>query len=86
MTPEQYKNKLINDALKITDDEALAEKICMMCIDSIKFSLEEYDNFTEKHLKEKFGVEYFSCELQNMDSDFRWVSSVRKLLSEHFLK
>lgn len=39
-------------------------------------ALEEYDVRTEKYLNEEFGVNYFSSELQNMDSDFSFYNQV----------
>ena len=58
----------------------------MLSIDCIEDSLEGYDELTEQHLKDQFGVEYFSCELQNMDSDFRWVKALRKAVEHEFNK
>lgn len=49
--------------------------------DTVLDALEEYDNRTEKYLKEEFGNEYFSSELQNMDSDFRYWNKVKAELS-----
>lgn len=41
-------------------------------------ALENYDTQTENYLKEEFGLEYFSAELQNMDGDFRYWDGVLK--------
>lgn len=53
-----------------------AKEVVLEIIDA----LESYDEQTEKYLKEEFGLEYFSSELQNMDGDFRYWDSVYKTL------
>lgn len=45
-------------------------------------ALENYDEMTEKYLEEEFDTEYISCELQNMDGDFRYWSKVYKAIEE----
>jgi hypothetical protein len=49
-----------------------AKEVVLEIIDA----LEHYDDQTEKYLKDEFGLEYFSAELQNMDSDFRYWDKV----------
>lgn len=54
------------------------KQCAIIAVDEIISALEEYDNSTEKYLKEEFGYkDYFSAELQNMDSDFRYWSKVK---------
>jgi hypothetical protein len=54
----------------------------ILTVNEIIDSLELYDELTEQSLKEDFGIDYFSCELQNMDSDFRYWLKVRLELQE----
>jgi hypothetical protein len=55
-----------------------AKEVVLEIIDA----LENYDDQTEKHLKDEFGLEYFSAELQNMDGDFRYWDRVLNNLIE----
>ena len=59
------------------DISSVAKQAAILSVKEIIEALEEYDNSTEKYLKEEFGKEYFSSELQNMDSDFRYWSKVK---------
>jgi hypothetical protein len=52
--------------------------IALFIVNEIIDALETYDNFTEQYLKDEFGIEYFSAELQNMDSDFRYWNKVKQ--------
>jgi len=52
--------------------------IALFIVNEIIDALETYDNFTEQYLKDEFGIEYFSSELQNMDSDFRYWNKVKQ--------
>ena len=54
-----------------------AKQCALIAVDEIIDALEKYDELTEKHLKDEFDVTYFSCELQNMDSDFRYWNEVK---------
>lgn len=60
--------------------DAVGLKVALFIVNEIIDALENYDDFTEKHLKEEFGLEYFSCELQNMDGDFRYWNKVKQEL------
>jgi len=55
----------------------LASKV----VDEIIDALETYDTSTESYLKQDFGLDYFSSELQNMDSDFRYWDKVKRELN-----
>ena len=59
------------------DIDSVAKQAAILSAKEIIEALEEYDNSTEKYLKEEFGKDYFSAELQNMDSDFRYWSKVK---------
>ena len=59
------------------DIDSVAKQAAILSVKEIIEALEEYDNSTEKYLKEEFGKDYFSAELQNMDSDFRYWSKVK---------
>ena len=55
-----------------------AKQCALIAVNEIIDALEKYDELTEKHLKDEFDVTYFSCELQNMDSDFRYWEKVKQ--------
>jgi hypothetical protein len=64
-------------------DENYASKECaLIVVNEILDSLETYDTITEEHLKNEFGLDYFSCELQNMDSDFRYWWKVKEEINK----
>jgi hypothetical protein len=54
-----------------------AKQCALIAVDEILTALYEYDNRTEKYLKEQ-GIEYQSYELQNMDADFRYCQEVKQ--------
>jgi hypothetical protein len=56
--------------------------IALFIVNEIIDALETYDNFTEQYLKDEFGIEYFSAELQNMDSDFRYWNKVKQVVTK----
>lgn len=58
-----------------------AKQCALIACDEIIDALFEYDETTEKHLKKEFP-NYFSCEVQNMDSDFRYWQEVKKHINE----
>ena len=72
MVSEDRAKDLINKFGK-----ELASKV----VDEIIDALELYDTLTELHLKQEFGLDYFSSELQNMDNDFRYWDKVKKQLT-----
>jgi hypothetical protein len=57
-------------------------EVAVKVVDEIMDALELYDDFTEKYLKDEFGLEYFSAELQNMDGDFRYWDKVKHELTK----
>jgi hypothetical protein len=58
--------------------KSLAKQCATIEVKGIIQALENYDDITEHYLKKEFP-DYFSCQLQNMDSDFRYWE---KVLSE----
>lgn len=66
-------------AVYIDDDvlnNAAAKQCALIAINEIIDALETYDERTEKHLKREFP-NYLSCELQNMEQDFRYYEQVK---------
>lgn len=57
-------------------------EVAVKVVDEIINALSLYDDFTEQHLKDEFGLEYFSAELQNMDGDFRYWDKVKYYLKK----
>ena len=85
MTPQTYFENLRDDlAEQFPGDKGLQGRVAKVLIGEIRKSLELYDDITEAHLKEEFAIEYFSCELQNMESNFRWVSKVESLIDDYY--
>ncbi len=54
-----------------------AKKCALIDIENTIEALETYDDMTEKHLKREFP-NYLSCELQNMEQDFRYYQKVKQ--------
>jgi len=54
-----------------------AKQCAKICVDEILKALTCYDSNTEEYIKEEFGKDYFSAEVQNMDSDFRYWDKVK---------
>jgi hypothetical protein len=81
MTPKEKAKELI-DKFKCVNydlnDIDSHKEGAFIAVDEIIDALEKYDELTEKHLKDEFDVTYFSCELQNMDSDFRYWQQVKQ--------
>ena len=69
MIPKEKANNII--------DIFSSKEMAIHVVEEIIDALETYDDRTEDYLKDEFGKEYFSCELQNMDSDFRYWSKVK---------
>ena len=55
----------------------LAKQCALIAVNQIIEALETYDDMTEKHLKREFP-NYLSCELQNMEQDFRYYEQVKR--------
>ena len=53
-----------------------AKQCALIAINEIIDALETYDERTEKHLEREFP-NYLSCELQNMEQDFRYYEQVK---------
>lgn len=62
--------------------DAVGLTVALFVVNEIIDALEKYDDFTEQYLKDEFGIEYFSAELQNMDGDFRYWSKVKHELNK----
>lgn len=80
---EKFKNhskKMYNINADYFDLFILTEKESIQCaiiaVDEILSALEVYDKITENYLRKDFPS-YFSCELQNMDSDLRYWQQVK---------
>ena len=93
MTSNKYAEDLVNEYRMILMNEdtecgneilctEISKKMALLTVDKIIDSLNEYDTITEKHLKDEFGLDYFSCELQNMDSDFRYYENVKQQIQK----
>jgi hypothetical protein len=54
-----------------------AKQCALIAVNQIIEALETYDEMTEKHLKREFP-NYLSCELQNMEQDFRYYQKVKQ--------
>jgi hypothetical protein len=54
-----------------------AIQCALIAVNEIIDALETYDDMTERHLKREFP-NYLSCELQNMEQDFRYYEQVKK--------
>lgn len=85
MTPQEKAKEIYchyTDALNIRDLQTtanpFAKQCALICMKEIIEALYEYDEITEKYLKEEFGTDYFSTVLQNMDSDFRYWDQVKQ--------
>lgn len=82
-TPKEKAKELFWEFLPIIEGwtspekSKIAKNLALVCATKIIESLQEYDENTEEYLKEDFGLNYFSCELGNMEKDFRYWESVR---------
>lgn len=78
MIPKEKAEELIDKFMLVEPIYfGTAKEHALIAVDEIIDALELYDNSTEGYLKEEFGLTYFSCELQNMDSDFRYWEEVK---------
>ena len=87
MNPEIKAKELIDRFYQNSPEEfgtakamSYAIKMALICVDEIINALYEFDDRTEDYLKKDFKFEYHSCELQNMDGDFRYWDKVKKHL------
>ena len=55
----------------------LSKQCALIAVDEVLEALEKYDETTEQYLKDEFP-NYFSCELQNMEQDFRYYQKVKQ--------
>ena len=86
MTPKEKAKELVDkmyllsplQEIKFYSNSYMAKQCALIAVNEIIDALEKYDELTEKHLKDEFDVTYFSCELQNMDSDFRYWNEVKQ--------
>ena len=83
MEAKEKAEELVNRYLQVYHGRVKVAKQCaLICVDEILKSLDEYDYNTEKHLKDEFGANYFSCEQQNMESDWRYWNKVKTELEK----
>jgi len=69
---EVYVEQLLDVGLYRSDVLTNAKNIALIAVGQIINALREYDTSTEGYLKDEFGLKYFSAELQNMESSFRY--------------
>lgn len=77
---EKYYDTIINSEKDGVDNKNMAKECAKIHVDGIIKALEEYDERTEKYLKQEFNLDYQSVELQNMDSSFRYWEKIKKEL------
>jgi hypothetical protein len=84
MTPKDKAKELFNKMYMVEDPMGnypmcfdTAKQCALILVDEIINALDIYDTLTESNLKQEFGLDYFSCELQNMDNDFRYWQQVK---------
>jgi hypothetical protein len=79
MTPKEKAENLVDKMLKqVGYDTGLAVPCALIAVDEIIDSMSRYDDLVEEDLKREFGIEFFSCEVQNMDGDFRYWQQVKQ--------
>ncbi len=61
----------------------ICKNITLLAIDKILDALSEYDYVTEKVLQTEFP-NFYSHNLQNMDSDFRYWYRMREIIQEEY--
>lgn len=85
MTPKEKAEQLLSHYNSILIDEIshggargyASYKCALIAVDEIIESLYDYDKNTENHLNNEFP-NYFSCEVQNMESDLRFWDKVKE--------
>jgi hypothetical protein len=83
MTPKEKAEELVNEfettifANFTHTKKSFAKECALFTVNKIIDALETYDDMTEKHLKREFP-NYLSCELQNMEQDFRYYEQVKQ--------
>lgn len=87
MTIKEEVQEIINKYKELGKDftrgvsmEDFAKECAKIHVNGIIKALEEYDERTEKYLKQEFNLDYQSVELQNMDSSFRYWEKLKKEL------
>jgi hypothetical protein len=83
-TPKEKAKELIlkfmHNVLDYTQtglDTFKAKQCALIAVDEILEALLDYDANTEESLKKEFP-NYFSCEIQNMESDLNYWSKVKQ--------
>lgn len=69
--------ELVKNKYPSTSGMPLAKECALIDINNTIDALETYDDMTERHLKREFP-NYLSCELQNMEQDFRYYEQVKR--------
>lgn len=70
MTPEEKAEDL---------ESKFGKTLAVLVVNEILQALEEFDNSTERWLQKDFP-DFFSCQQQNMDWDFRYWGKVEQIL------
>ena len=79
MTPKEKAKELvdkIDEATTYILPRHVVKQLATIVVDEVIDSMSEYDNLIEEDLKDEFGIEFYSSQLQNMESDFRYWSKV----------
>jgi hypothetical protein len=76
MTAKEKAKELV-DKMAFEVCKTDAKQCALIAVNQIIEALETYDDMTEKHLKREFP-NYLSCELQNMEQDFRYYEQVKR--------
>ncbi len=80
MTAKEKAKELVykfDDTMEFSTPQRFAKQCALIAVNQIIEALETYDERTEKHLKREFP-NYLSCELQNMEQDFRYYQKVKQ--------
>ena len=80
MKPKEKAEELL-DKMTMEIGKFNAKQCALIAINEIIDALETYDDMTEKHLKREFP-NYLSCELQNMEQDFRYYEQVKREINK----
>ena len=80
MTPKEKAEQLVDKMYTCYQghiDKYTAKQCALIAVDEIIDALETYDERTEEYLNNVYP-NYLSCELQNMEQDFRYYKQVKK--------
>jgi Pyruvate/2-oxoacid:ferredoxin oxidoreductase delta subunit len=80
---ELVEKFMVQQPMHITMTKTSAKQCAKICVDEIISALTDYDSNTEDYIKNEFGIDYFSVECQNMDSDFRYWDKVKNEIDKY---